>query len=106
MAGFAGPIEWDDINTAQTLGTEFIDDIRRITKKYNPYSDWIRQNGQEISMVNMDNNHIINALRLCKRNLRDAMTGTSRYELLLLEAIHRGLMNKDVGEWDAEENSI
>lgn len=87
------------------LELEFASDIQRITKTYDKDAIWIRQNGEEIPMVRMDSQHVINALRMYKRNYYDPMI-ENRYELLLLEAIHRKLINKDAGEWDSEENTI
>lgn len=98
-------IQWQDVSTSQTLEDEFKQDIQRITKEYNQDAIWVRQSGEEMYMTDMNDQHIINALRMCKRNLDDPMRESQRFEFLLLEAIQRGLMKKDVGEWDAEENS-
>lgn len=104
MSGTSYSIQWAEVDTAQTLGTEFKSDINRITKVYDHNAIWVRQNGEEMYMTNMTEQHIINALRMCKRNLRDPLVDSQRYEYLLLEAIRRDLMKKDVGEWDSEEN--
>lgn len=101
-------IRWEDypIENDQTLGNEFKSDIQKIGREYNQDAIWIRQNGEEMYMTDMNDQHIINALRMCKRNMEDPMTQSERYEYLLLEAIQRGLMQKDIGEWDAEENNL
>jgi hypothetical protein len=99
-------IQWQDVDTSQTLEKEFRGDIARIVEDYDPDAIWRRQNGEEMYMHDMADQHIINALRMCKRNLDDPIEESERYEYLLLEAIHRGLMNKDVGEWDTAENTL
>jgi len=99
-------IQWHDVDTSVTLEEEFKTDINRLNVVYDPDAVWIRSNGDHILMIDMNNEHVINALRMCKRNLIDPMNSGSRYRFLLLEAMHRGLMKRDVGEWDDEENFL
>jgi len=97
-------IQWEDIDTEQTLKKEFSKDISRLNHTFSEDGIWIRQNGESIYMKDMNDEHVINALRWCKRNFKDPMREVGLYPYLLLEAIHRGLMKRDVGEWDADEN--
>ena len=99
-------IQWEEVDTSQKLEKEFHTDIERIAATHDPHAIWIRQSGEEIPMFDMDSQHVINALRMCKRNLSDPMADSEKYQFLLLEAIHRGLMDRDVGEWDTAENKL
>ena len=93
-------------DTPESLGKEFKSDIQRITRQQNRESIWIRQNGEEIYKVDMNDNHVINALRMCKRNMQDPLRQSEGFEFLLLEAIHRGIIKRNAGEWDEEENVL
>ena len=101
-------IQFEETDTPQTLGKEFKEDIQRINIQYNEDDIWGSKSRGDIYITDMQDQHIINALKMCKRNVADLTNQCIpiQYQGLLLHAIKRKLIDKTAGEWDTEENSL